>query len=140
MRVCEVMTRDVETVSSEMSLIAAARKMRVRDIGFLPIVENDAVVGVVTDRDITLRGLGEGRVAELTTINEIMTPTVVWCHEDEVLTEAAKIMEQNHVRRLLVLDDAKRLVGLLSLDDLAATMSSDRLLGTVLRNVTTAAG
>jgi CBS domain-containing protein len=119
-----------------MSLSTAARKMRVRDIGFLPVLENGAVIGVITDRDITLRGLGEGRIPELTTVRDIMTPATFWCYENDVLTEAAKLMEDSKVRRLLVLDEKKRLVGLLSLDDLAAFMSSDRLLGTVLRNVT----
>jgi CBS domain-containing protein len=132
------MTRNVETVSGELSLMAAARKMRARDIGFLPVVENDAVIGVITDRDITLRGLGEGRTPQLTTVREIMTPAAFWCYEDEVLTEAARLMEDNRVRRLLVLDGERRVVGLLSLDDLAAHMSSDRLLGIVLRNVTSA--
>jgi CBS domain-containing protein len=135
MRVSEVMTPDVETVSSEMSLNEAARKMRFWDIGLLPVVENNALIGVVTDRDIALRGLGEGRVAEIATVRDIMTPVVVWCYENDVLTEAVEVMENYHVRRLLVLDQAKRLVGVLSLDDLAAHMSSDRLLGTVLRNV-----
>jgi CBS domain-containing protein len=135
MKVHEVMTREVETVLAEVSLSAAARKMRVRNIGFLPVVENNAVVGVITDRDIALRGLGEDRIAELTQVREIMTHAGVWCSEDDVLTDAAKIMEDNQVRRLLVLNDDKKLVGLLSLDDLAAYMSSDRLLGSVLRNV-----
>ena len=138
MRVSEVMTRDVETVTSDMDVMMAARKMRVRDIGFLPVVENSAVVGVITDRDITLRGLGEGRIPQLTTVREIMTPAVVWCFEDDVLTEAADIMDEKQVRRLLVLNGANDLVGLLSLDDLALYMSSDRLLGSVLRNLTSA--
>jgi CBS domain-containing protein len=134
MRVAEVMTRDVETVESTMDLMVAAEKMKIRDVGFLPVLENDEVVGVVTDRDITLRGLGEGRIPQMTTVRDIMTSTVLWCYD--VLTEAANTMEENRVRRLLVLDGRKRLVGLLSLDDLAARMSSDRLLGTVLRNIT----
>jgi CBS domain-containing protein len=129
------MTPRVETVSAEMNVNDAARKMRFWDIGLLPVVENNLVIGVVTDRDIALRALGEGHTAEVTAVREIMTPAVAWCYEDDVLTEAVKIMEDNHVRRLLVLDQAKRLVGVLSLDDLAAHMSSDRLLGTVLRNV-----
>jgi CBS domain-containing protein len=129
------MTPFVKTASSEMNLNDAARIMRVWDVGILPVVENNMVVGVVTDRDLALRGLGEGRIAELAAVRDIMTPVVSWCYENDVLTEAANIMEDNHVRRLLVLDDAKRLVGMLSLDDLAAHMSSDRLLGTVLRNV-----
>ncbi len=135
MRVSEVMTRDVETVPANASLVSAARKMKVRDIGFLPVIENASVVGVVTDRDITLRGLGEGHVPEATPVREIMTPTALCCHEDEVLTEAARIMEEYKVRRLLVLNDARRLVGLLSIEDLASCMSSDRLLGTVVRNI-----
>ena len=110
--------------------------MRDLDIGFLPVAEGGVVAGVITDRDITLRGLGEGRVPQLTRVRDIMTPSVLWCYEDETLTEAASILEENRVRRLVVLDDAKRVVGLLSLDDLAAGMSSDRLLGTVLRHVT----
>jgi len=136
MRVADVMTFDVETVEAKMDLMAAAEKMKTRDIGFLPVLENNEVVGVITDRDITLRGLGEGRIPQMTTVRDIMTPTVLWCYEDDVLTEAACTMEENQVRRLLVLDGRKRLVGLLSLDDLAARMSSDRLLGTVLRNIT----
>ena len=136
MRVSEVMSRDVETIPANASLMLAARKMRARDIGFLPVVNGEVVVGVVTDRDIALRGLHEGRVPEFTEIKEIMTPSVVWCYENEVLTDAANIMEENQVRRLLVLDAGKKLTGLLSLDDLAAHMSSDRLLGITLRNVT----
>jgi len=135
MRVGDIMTRDVLTVSAKANLVVAAKKMRVRNIGFLPVVENGGVVGVVTDRDIALRGLGEGRIPELTTIREIMTPTIFWCREDDVLTDAARTMEETQVRRLLVLNETKRLVGLLSLDDLAAHMSSDRLLGIVLRHV-----
>lgn len=138
MRVGDVMSRDVETVSADLSLMGAARRMQRRDIGFLPVVENDVVIGVITDRDITLRGLGEGRTPQLTTVGEIMTPAAVWCYESNVLTEAAQLMEENHVRRLLVLNAARNVVGLLSLDDLAAHMSSDRLLGIVLRKVTAA--
>jgi len=136
MKVCDVMTRDVEIASSEMSLTEAARRMRVRDVGFLPVAANGTVVGVITDRDITLRGLGEGRIPELTKIGDVMTPMAVWCYEDDVLTHAAQTMEENRVRRLLVLDSTQKLVGLLSLDDLAEHLSSERLLGTVLRNVT----
>jgi CBS domain-containing protein len=67
-----------------------------------------------------------------------MTPACVWCYGDDVLTEAADIMEENHVRRLVVLDGRKRLIGLLSLDDLAVNMSSDRLLANILRSLSVA--
>src|SRR5262249_34963777 len=92
-------------------------------------------VGVVTDRDLVVRGISEGRNVYMTRVSEVMTPTAVWCYADDVLTAAAEMMELNHIRRLLVLDGRKRLVGLLSLDDLAAKMSSDRLLSTVVRNL-----
>jgi CBS domain-containing protein len=135
MRVSQVMTKDVETISAERSLMLAAEKMRARNIGFLPVLEDESVIGVITDRDITLRGLGEGRAPQLTTVRDAMTPGALCCYADEVLTDAAKLMEENHVRRLLVLDELKHVVGLLSIEDLAAHMSSDRLLGTVLRHV-----
>jgi CBS domain-containing protein len=138
MKVSQVMTRDVETVPADRTLMVAARRMQQRDIGFLPVVDDNKVVGVITDRDITLRALGEGRVPQMTMVGEIMTPKLVWCWDDATLTEAAELMEVNCVRRLLVLDHNGRLAGLLSLDDLAAHMSSDRLLGIVVRHVTAA--
>jgi CBS domain-containing protein len=139
MKVRDVMSRDVQVASTDTSLVDAARLMRHQGIGFLPVVEDGIVLGVVTDRDMVMRGIAEGRNIHMATVGEIMTPAMMWCYADEVLTEAAQMMEENHVRRLLVLDMNKRLVGLLSLDDLAAKMSSDRLLGTVVRNVTAAA-
>ena len=135
MKVCDVMSRGVEVAGAFTSIVAAAKVMRRYGIGFLPVVEDGLPIGVVTDRDIVLRGIGEGRNPHLTSVGDIMTRATIWCYEDEVLTEAARIMEDNHVRRLLVLDEKRRLVGLLSIDDLAAKMSSDRLLGTVVRHV-----
>jgi CBS domain-containing protein len=139
MKVKDVMTKDVQVANVNTSLVGAAKLMRREAIGFLPVVENGVVLGVVTDRDMVTRGIAEGRNVYMSTVGDIMTTAMMWCHADETLTEAARLMEDNHVRRILVLDVHKRLVGLLSLDDLAAKMSSDRLLGTVLRNVTAAA-
>jgi CBS domain-containing protein len=73
------------------------------------------------------------------TVRETMTRIPIWCYDFAVLTDAAEMLEESRIRRLLVLNEDRQLVGLLSLDDLAAKMSSDRLLGTVLRNVTRAA-
>ncbi len=139
MRVRQVMSRSVEVVPTNASLADAARIMRRKEIGFLPVVEDGSVVGVVTDRDLVVRGMGEGRNPSLTAVAEVMTRALIWCYADEVLTVAAEIMESNHIRRVLVLDMNKKLIGLLSLDDLAAKMSSDRLLGTIVRHVTEAA-
>lgn len=139
MRVSEVMTREVETIPADARLTVAARAMRKHEIGFLPVLEGGFVVGVLTDRDIAIRAVSEGRDPLFTSVRDVMTPVLIWCYEDDVLTEAAQILEENHVRRILVFDYSKKLCGLLSLDDLAAKMSSDRLLGTVLRKVTAAA-
>jgi CBS domain-containing protein len=139
MRVAEMMTRDVETTTGHSTLLAAARMMRHHNVGFLPVVDNGVVVGVLTDRDIVVRGISDGRDPRYVTVREAMTRVPIWCYEDDVLTEAAELLEESHIHRLLVLNRNHELVGLLSLDDLAAKMSSDRLLGTVLRNITAAA-
>ncbi len=134
MKVRDAMSPMPETLSASASLVAAAKLMRRQGIGFIPVVEDGAVVGVVTDRDIVLRGMSEGSNPYMTLIGDVMTLTVKSCYADDVLTEAAQLMEDNRIRRLLVLDDKRKLVGVLSLDDLAAKMSSDRLLGTIVRN------
>lgn len=139
MRVRQVMSPDVQVVTSEATMTEAAKLMRREEIGFLPVVDNAAVIGVVTDRDLVIRGMSEGLNPNLTAVSEVMTHALIWCYADEVLTVAAELMEGSHIRRLLVLDMDKRLVGMLSLDDLAARMSSDRLLGTVVRQVTSPA-
>jgi CBS domain-containing protein len=139
MRVSEMMTKDIETVTSHSTLAAAARIMRRGNFGFLPVVDENVVVGVLTDRDLVVRGMCENRDPRFITVRDAMTRVPIWCYEDDVLTDAASLLEESHIRRLLVLNRDHELVGLLSLDDLAARMSSDRLLGTVIRNITAAA-
>jgi CBS domain-containing protein len=139
MKVSEVMNRDIATISSDANLVEAATAMRARNIGFLPVMEGGKVVGVLTDRDIVVRSIYEDQSPSSTKVHEVMTATSIWCYEEDVLTDAAKLLSGHHIRRLLVFDRDKKLVGLLSLDDLAAKMSSDRLLGNVLRQVTAAA-
>lgn len=139
MKISEVMNRDIATISPDANLVEAATVMRTRNIGFLPVLEEGKVVGVVTDRDIVIRSICEDHSPLSNKVYDIMTPTPIWCYEDEVLTDAAKVLAGHHIRRLIVFDRNKKLAGLLSLDDLAAKMSSDRLLGSVLRQVTAAA-
>jgi CBS domain-containing protein len=138
MRVDEVMSRNVIAVPVDATLVEAAELMKKHDIGFLPVVANDILIGVVTDRDLVVRGMGEHVDPYLTPVRTIMSATPVWCYEHDVLTDAAGILADNHLHRLLVVDGYRRLVGLLSIDDLAAKMSSDRLLGDVLRHITAA--
>jgi CBS domain-containing protein len=138
MRVAEAMTRDVVSVPVDATLVEAAELMKRYDIGFLPVIAADIVVGVVTDRDLVIRGMFEHANPYLTPVRSVMSSRPIWCYEYDVLTDAADILADNHVRRLVVVDSNKRLVGLLSLDDLAARMSSDRLLGDLVRHVSAA--
>jgi len=138
MRVGEVMTRDVVTVPTNATIREAAELMKTHGIGFLPVLAGDIVVGVLTDRDIVVRGMCESANPYLTQVWSVMSATPIFCYQHDVLTTAAKTLADHHVRRLVVIDGRRHLVGMLSLDDLAAHMSSDRLLGKVLRDVTAA--
>ncbi len=136
MKISEVMNRDVATISGNANLVEAAAVMRNRNIGFLPVLEQGKVAGVLTDRDIVVRSVCEEWNPLSTKVYDVMTPTSIWCYEDDVLTDAAALLASHRIRRLLVFDPNHKLVGLLSLDDVAARMSSDRLLANVLRKVT----
>src|SRR5213078_319323 len=120
MGVGEIMTRDVVAVGGAATLTEAAERIKKHDVGFLPVVTADMVVGVVTDRDIVVRGLGEGSNPYLTLVRSVMSPKPVWCYDDDVLTDVADILARNHVRRLVVVDNNNKLTGLLSIDDVAA--------------------
>jgi CBS domain-containing protein len=135
MRVADVMTNNVVVVPADATLVEAAELMKNHDIGFLPVVSSDLLVGVVTDRDIVVRGIGKGMNPYLTLVRTVMSDKPICCYEHDVLTDAADILADNHLHRLVVIDSNGNVTGLLSIDDLAAHMSSDRLLGTVLRQV-----
>jgi len=125
MQVREIMTRSVECLSPDQSLQEAARKMRDLDVGPLPVCDNDRIAGMLTDRDITVRAVAEGRDPARTTVRDVLTPDVIYCFDDQDTQEAAKLMEEKQIRRLLVLNRDKRLVGIVSLGDLA-TRTGDR--------------
>jgi CBS domain-containing protein len=122
-KVNEVMTRDVEFIQPNDSLQLAARKMRDRDIGFLPVYEGDELVGVVTDRDIVVRAMASDLNPDAIVGRELVTSPVVYCFEDQNVEEAARLMRDNEIRRLVVLDRKNnQLVGVISLGDLARTV------------------
>ncbi|KAF1701458.1 CBS domain-containing protein [Pseudoxanthomonas suwonensis] len=118
MRIGDVMSRDVCVISPSTSMQDAARRMAERDIGCLPVGENDRLVGMVTDRDMVLRGISEGRSAD-SPVGEVMTPEVKYCFEDEDVDEVAANMAGLEKRRLPVLDRDMRLVGIVSLANFA---------------------
>ncbi len=138
MQIREVMTEGAEVISSQAPAMEAAAKMRDLDIGALPVCDGEKVEGVLTDRDIAVRLVAEGLDASMTKVNEIMTPGATYCFDDQTLDEAANIMEAQQIRRLPVLDRNKRLVGMLSLGDLAVRThgSEDReLADEALKNI-----
>ncbi|MDD4973008.1 MAG: CBS domain-containing protein [Bacteriovorax sp.] len=119
MIVKKCMTTKVELGNPNMSLFEAAKKMRDGDFGILPIEDNDRLIGVITDRDIAVRGVAEGLDPNKVQVSQIMTDRVLYCFEDQSLDEVAQNLGENRIRRLPVLNRQKRLVGILSLGDLA---------------------
>jgi CBS domain-containing protein len=112
--------------------------MRDLDVGSLPVCDGEKLEGLLTDRDIAVRLVAEGLDPSMTKVNEIMTPGATYCFEDQTLDEAADIMEAQQIRRLPILNRNKRLVGMLSLGDLAVRThgSEDReLADEALKNI-----
>ena len=118
MRVSEAMTRDVRVARPDQSIQDAAKMMSDVDAGVLPVGENDQLVGMITDRDIAIRGIALGKGPD-TPVREVMTADVKYCFEDEDTDQVARNMADQQVRRLPVVNRDKRLVGILSLGDLA---------------------
>jgi CBS domain-containing protein len=135
MKVNEIITHDPEVIRPETALIEAAQKMKSMDIGMLPVCDGDRLVGVVTDRDITVRGVAQGYDPKTARVQEVMTPEVIYCFDDEDVKDVAKKMEEKQVRRLPVLNREKRLVGIVSLGDLAVRTAKEKLAGEVLKRV-----
>ena len=119
MQIREVMTHGVEVVGPDATLQEAARTMERLDIGSVPVCDGERLVGMLTDRDITVRATAEGRDPASTPVRDIMTQDVLYCFEDDDIQAAAETMQRAQIRRLVVLDRSKRLVGFVSLGDLA---------------------
>ena len=135
MKVKDAMHFGVTWVQPETSVCDIAKMMRDDDIGAVPVGENDRLVGMVTDRDIICRGLADGRDYVTLTARDVMSKPIVYCRSDEYLEDALRIMEKNQIRRLPVIDENKRLVGMLALGDVSAKAGRD-LAGEVIRSVT----
>ena len=119
MQVKNEMTTGIEVVNPETPLKAAAEKMKKLNIGVLPVCENSRLIGILTDRDITVRSTAEGRDPNTAKAGEIRPGGVEWCFEDELVEDVAAKMEGKKIRRLPVINHDKKLVGMLSLGDLA---------------------
>jgi CBS domain-containing protein len=119
MQIREIMTQGAEVVYVDAAAQEAAVKMRELDVGALPVCDGDKLQGVITDRDIAIRLVAEGRDVVHTQVGDIMTPGVSYCFDDQTVEEAVMLMEAEQIRRLPILNREKNLVGMLSLGDLA---------------------
>ena len=135
MRLAEVMTRYVEVIGADASLQEAAAKMKQLDIGLIPICEKDELKGTVTDRDIAIRATAEGRDPSHTKVSDIMSEEIAYCFEDQEIEEATRLMEERQIRRLPILNRKKRLVGIVSLGDLAVHAGQNEQTGETLKEV-----
>jgi len=130
-----IMTLAVECVGPDESVQEAAQRMRSLDVGPLPVCGDDGrLLGMITDRDIVVRATAEGLDPRLVRVQDVMSEDVIYCFEDQDVDTAAQLMEEHRIRRLPVLDGDRRLVGIVSLGDLAIRANKDPATG-VLREV-----
>ncbi len=135
MLVRDILTKDPEVIRPDASICEAARKMKQADIGMLPVCDGTRLMGAITDRDLTIRAMAEGRDPNLTQVGAVMSSNVFYCFDDDDLQEAARVMEEKQVRRLPVLDRQKRLVGIVALADFALRSDDEILAEEVLECV-----
>ena len=132
-QVADIMSRGVRTLASNDSIVAAAKAMRELDVGVIPVCDGQTLVGLVTDRDIVLRAIAQDRTSE-TRLADVMSDAPCWCYLDQSVEEVAEQMRQHQIRRVPVLDHQKRLVGMLSLGDMA-TRGSEATAGEALERI-----
>jgi len=136
----DVMTRGVETASPDSTIAEVARKMRDLDVGSLPVVDGAKLVGIVTDRDLSVRATAAEKDPNTTRVRDVMSPQLAWVFEDEPADAAARVMRERQIRRLPVLDRTDRLVGVVALADLATDLGDDRLKGETLEEISQPSG
>jgi CBS domain-containing protein len=135
MQLRDIMTPEVERIHKEENLQTAAQRMKALNVGMIPIYDGDRLVGMLTDRDITVRATAAGCDPATTPVGQVMTSDIIYCFEDQLVEEAAKVMEEKQIRRLIVLNRDKRLVGVVSLGDLATHTGAKRVAGEALEEI-----
>ena len=118
----DLMSRDVKVVGPDVTIADAARMMRDGDFGMLPVSDNDRMIGTISDRDIAIRAVAEGKGAD-TKVRDVMSEGIAWAYEDDSVEKAATLMSERQVRRLPVVDRDKRLIGIVALGDFAVERS-----------------
>ncbi len=132
MQVHEVMNKQVEKIDIKDTAVEAAIMMRDGDFGALPVMDGENVVGMITDRDLTVRVIAEGLDATSVTLEDVMTADVVFCQKNDSIKSAVDLMGERQVRRLIVMDENKQICGILSLGDVSIfeeTQAADALGG-----------
>lgn len=119
MNIRDVMTDSVSVVTPDVPVLEVARKLRDEDIGSMPVVENDRLIGMLTDRDIVLRVVAEGQDPARTPARDAMSPKILYCFDDQTVEDVLENMGDRQIRRLPVVNRDKRLVGVVSLGDLS---------------------
>jgi CBS domain-containing protein len=140
MQIKDIMTPDVQVISPDATLQEAASLMRGLDIGPLPVCDDDGLVGMLTDRDIVVRSTAAGQDPRFTPVRDAMTPEVIFCFEDQDVEDAAELMREHQIRRLLVLTRKRNVAGIVSLGDLAVEGSDDEMAGETLEKVSEPVG
>jgi CBS domain-containing protein len=135
MRIGDVMTRQPRVIQPDATVADAAAMMRQLDVGSLPVCDGSRLVGMVTDRDITTRSTADGRDPHLTPVRDVMSPGVAWATENDPVEEAARIMREQRIRRLPIVNERHSLVGVVSLGDLATDLHDDEVSGNTLERV-----
>ena len=135
MDIKDIMSRNVEVVSAGASLRDAARKMKELDVGLIPVCDGDRLRGVLTDRDITVRATADGRDPATTMVSEVMSTDLAYGLEDQEVEEAVTVMEARQIRRLPIVNKDKRLIGIVTLADIAVHYGDRDLSGEALEEV-----
>src|SRR6185295_9736885 len=135
MQLKEFINYRVEVVQPGDTLQQAAEKMRDLDVGSMPVCDGQSLIGIVTDRDITIRATAQGQDPTMTPVRDVMSPDVFFCFEDQEVEEAAAIMRENQIRRLFVLNEEEELVGITSLGELATVTGNRDLAGETLERI-----
>jgi CBS domain-containing protein len=129
----DVMTPDVYVIRSDATLQEAAQQMKSNHVGSLLVHAGEQAVGILTDRDMTVRAVAEGLDPTTTKVRDIMTPEIIWCCEDADVTVAINLMKEKHIRHLAVGDEEQNLVGIVSLYALALRTGDETLAGSAIR-------
>lgn len=135
MNLKDIMSRNVQVIAPDANLVEAAQCMKDLDVGGLPVCSDDRIQGFVTDRDIVVRAIADGKNPSECKVSDVMSTDVFWCYEDDSVEDAGRKMEENQIRRLLVLDSNKKLCGIVSLGDIARAQHGGAFTGEVLERV-----